>query len=129
MRSMSIDKKRLLINQKLVLDEKQTKPPQEYAKFLKDNQESIHAKELQTLIKSLRVELTCKDVSWVREFGTNQGHIYLLNILRNISHAQHHAKMPTDKKLPEFMFNIIMCIHSFMNIQVSFLRFILRRKS
>lgn len=110
----------MMLTQRMLLDDKQSKckTAQEYVKVLKDHCHSIHSKELYALIKSLRVELTCKEVSWVRDFGANKGHEHLFNILHQCSQASNQAKISTDKKLQELHFNIIMCINSFMNNQV-----------
>lgn len=87
--------------------------PTDIALFLKENCHLIHSKELMSLLKSLKVLLSCKPVSWVKEFGCKCGHVYLLNIIRDASHTK-----PFDKKLQELTSLCISCLSAFMNNSV-----------
>lgn len=86
----------------------------DYANYLKDHQRSVTSKDLAECIKSLRVELSCKPVSWVTEFGKRRGHIYILEIIRTCSEIKNFYKRPN-----ELMLDCVNCIHFFMNTGVS----------
>lgn len=119
---MPIDTKRTMLKQRMRLNvnlnkQSKCKTPQDYVKFAEEHADMINSNELHDVIKSLRVELTCKEVSWVSEFGAKNGHILLFKILDNISKTTLKAKINDDKKF-SLLFNVIMCINSFMNNQV-----------
>ena len=88
----------------------------DYVTYLRNNSQepqSIHSKELHECIKLLKIELRGNSVSWVRDFGANNGHIEILNIICLCSKVKQHNKKPAD-----LLADCIQCLHSFMNNKV-----------
>ena len=119
LRNKPRQEKMLLLNQKLkfhqtvVKNEASSKTKfrnvSDYASYLKESSSAVNQKELLECVKSLRIELQCKPVSWVRKFGEQDGHKQLFNIVRVCSYLRH------DKKPETLILECISCIKGFMN--------------
>ena len=117
LRMNSIEKKKFMLDQRFKLNnninQSKFKRPEDYANFLKENINCQSIRELNACINSLRVELTCQSVLWVKDFGHNNGHIHLLEIIRRCS-----RKIHKEKSIQEMIYNCISCIYPFMNNKV-----------
>ena len=107
-----------LLTQKLKSQSKSMyKSPADYVHYLEKDStpNSIHSKELSDCVKSLKIELRGNTVSWVRDFGDNRGHIFILQIIRLCSQLKQ-----SDRKPHELISDCVQCLQSFMNNTVGF---------
>lgn len=92
----------------------------DYVNFLQMSNRSIMSKEMHDCIRGLRFDLTYQPVSWLIDFGKNDGHIYLLGVVRKVS-TQFGKQQPVqqltnvDKKPEQLLTDCILCLHAFMN--------------
>ncbi|CAG2100841.1 unnamed protein product [Medioppia subpectinata] len=84
--------------------------PNDYVKFLQENTD-ISSEKLYRCIESLRIELTNKPVSWVKQFGQNQGLQCLLSVLKNCYQCQGSSARQAHKVQHE----CIKCLKALMN--------------
>lgn len=89
--------------------------PSDYVNYLQDFNELSNAK-LYNCIESLRIALTNNPVSWVKEFGENQGLACILAVLNNCYKAKHH-------QMYKIQLECIKCLKAVMNNTVSFWHF------
>jgi hypothetical protein len=82
--------------------------PSDYVIFLQSCND-INNDKLYRCIESLRIELTNKPVSWVKEFGQNQGLACILAILNNCYES------PNARQRNKLQHECIKCLKALMN--------------
>ena len=108
-------KKTMLINhykQKYTANRSRFVTPTDYVKFFEDNARDINSDKLLRNIESLRIELTNKPVSWVKQFGQNQGLTCILAILNNCYESQSNSSYVKANKVQH---ECIKCVKALMN--------------
>ena len=87
--------------------------PNDYVKFLEEIGSDINSDKLYRTIESLRIELTNKPVSWVKQFGQNQGLTCILSILNNCYQCQ--TTQSYTRKTIKVQHECIKCLKALMN--------------
>ena len=99
--------------QKFISNRSRFVTPTDYVKFFEENSSDINSDKLYRTIESLRIELTNKPVSWVKQFGQNQGLTCILAILNNCYDSQNsHSNVTKTIKLQH---ECIKCLKALMN--------------
>ncbi|XP_054162866.1 protein diaphanous homolog 2-like isoform X2 [Oppia nitens] len=90
--------------------------PTDYVKYIQENTD-INSDKLYRCIESLRIELTNKPVSWVKQFGQNQGLQCLLSLLNNCYQSQSSSIARQANKVQH---ECIKCLKALMNNTAGF---------
>ncbi|KAI2808100.1 Protein diaphanous 1 [Blomia tropicalis] len=78
----------------------------DYVNFLQMSNRSIMSKEMHDCIRGLRFDLTYQPVSWLIDFGKNDGHIYLLGVVQMLA-AVSLVKNGVERVLEAFSDSVI----------------------
>lgn len=89
--------------------------PSEYVAYLQQHSTDGYTEKLYNCIKSLRIELTNKPLTWVKEFGHNSGLACILSILDNC-----YDREVLSRSRQELQLECIKCIKALMNNTVLF---------
>jgi diaphanous 2 len=112
LRTQRIETKRTMLSshykQKFASNRSRFVSPNDYVKYIQETAD-ITSDKLYRCIESLRIELTNKPVSWVKQFGQNQGLQCLLSVLNNC--YQCHGSRQANKVQHE----CIKCLKALMN--------------